>query len=230
MKQSVRIAAMAALAGLLFTTQAMAAPPGGGGGRPPSAGPPGGMPGNMPGFPHMPSGLPNTVPSPLGRPSSAPPDTDRGRSENKGKTDQTPSNRTAGTVASFSGTTLTLTLPTGVTKTFTVDAHAFGQLKPQAGQRVVVQSDGTGKVMAVMPADETVSGTVLGSTRQTVTLRLPNGQTRTITVASAAASRLNLQPGMQVTLVSHDAGQTAASVVVKSKGRSKSKAHATHSH
>lgn len=197
--------ASAGLVGLL-SAAAVAAPPGGGGR-------PGGMPSQShPAAPSMPAGRPATAPSPLGGATSAP-DTDRGRSEGKGRTDTaTAGTRTTGAVVSFSGTTLTLKLPNGTTKTFTVSANAGGQLRP--GTPVVVTTNPSGGVLAIVPANQSITGTVVGVTKTAVTLMLPNGRTQTVNVASQAAAHMNLAPGSAVTLTSNNGGMTATKIFV----------------
>ncbi|HEV2262875.1 MAG TPA: hypothetical protein VGR69_11365 [Candidatus Rubrimentiphilum sp.] len=192
----------------LLSAAALAAPPGGVGG---------GRPGTMPAVPPVgrPIGRPATAPNPNGTPpvgrATNAPDTDRGRSEGKGRTDTT---RTMGTVASFTGTTLTLKLPTGITKTFTVNAHARGQLKPGAAV-VVTTRPNSSSVVSIVPANQSVTGTVVGTTKTTVTLKLPNGRTQTISVASQAAAHMNLTPGSVVTVMSNNGGMTATKIIVR---------------
>ena len=182
----------------------------------PGGGPPGGMPGasrNPNPFPPMrqPDANPNGT-MPIGK-ATTPPDTDRGRSEGKGRTDSTMHGKPAiGRVASFSGSTLTLTLPNGTVKTFQVDPHAYGQLKPKLGQNLAVETKNGTQASSVVPADQMISGTVISSTLTSVTLKLPNGQTRTIAVAPQAAARMNLSPGVPITVTSHDGGMSAASI------------------
>ena len=215
------LAAMLSLSLVAFA-DARGGPPGGGG-RPggiPVGGPPGGMPGGaripnaLPPVTHPNSTNPNGTP-PIGKPTSAP-DTDRGRSEGKGQTDTTSHRKpVVGKVASFNGSTLTLTLPNGTTKTFTVDPHAFGQLKPKQGQNVAVEIKNGSEASSVVAADQTIRGTVTASSLTSVTIKLPNGQTRTISIAPQAATRMNLSPGVPVTIVSHDGGASAAAISIR---------------
>jgi len=218
MKHHLRfIPALAAAVTLSAGGSAWAAPPAGVPAGPPAGVPTHGMPSTLPPVtvprPVTPP-QPQSAPQPVGAPSpGTAPDTDRGRSDGRGQTDATTHGRmTVGRVAAFSGTTLTLTLPTGVTKTFTVDAHAYGQLKPQVGQNLAVSSSDGTHVGAAVAADQTIRGTVSSVTRDTVTLMLPNGRSQTISVASQAATRMNLTPGTKVTIVSHDGGQSAAHI------------------
>lgn len=211
----ISIAALAAMLSLSLVAfaDARGGPPGGGGGRPGGIG--GGPPGGMPGAARIPNTTtPNGMP-PIGRPTSAP-DTDRGRSEGKGQTDTTSHGKPViGKVASFNGSTLTLTLPNGTTKTFTVDPHAFGQLRPTPGQNVAVETNNGTEASSVVAADQTISGTVTATSLTSVTIQLPNGQTRTISVAPQAATRMNLSPGVPVTVVSHDGGASAATIRIR---------------
>jgi len=108
-----------------------------------------------------------------------------------------------------------LTLPNGTTKTFTVDPHAFGQLKPQPGQKVAVDSQNGTEANSVVAADQTISGTVTAASLTSVTIQLPNGQTRTISVARQAAGRMNLTPGVPVTVTSHDGGASASEISIQ---------------
>jgi len=186
----------------------------------PGGGPPGGTPGGPP--VGTPGGPPPGVPIsnsngalPIGKATSAP-DTDRGHSEGKGRTDVAPGKPTIGRVATFSGTTLTLTLPTGVSKTFTVDAHAFGQLNVHKGAELAVTSSDGVYATSVTPAEQTIRGTVESVSANTsqVTLSLPNGKTLTIMVAPEAAAHMALSKGIPLTLASHDGGFSADPVVV----------------
>jgi len=168
---------------------------------PPAGVPTHGMPASVPPV-RVP--MPITAPQPqmppqaMNRPATAP-DMMRGRT-------------TVGRVTAFSGTTLTLMLPTGVTKTFTVDAHAFGQLKPKVGQNLAVRSEDGSRVGSAVVADQTIRGTVASTTRDSVTLTLPNGRTETLMVASQAATRMNLTPGSKVVVTTHDGGMSAAHI------------------
>ncbi|GAC1389043.1 MAG: hypothetical protein NVSMB31_04360 [Vulcanimicrobiaceae bacterium] len=203
----------AALTAAFATGGALAAGRGAGGG------PPAGVGGGMMGQPHGPASMPgsnnpNGMP-PIGRPASPGPDTDRGHSEGQGKNDQSVAANvrpTVGKVASFSGTTLTLKLPNGTTKTFTVNEHAFGQLKPAAGQDLAVRSKNGTDVDSVVPANTTITGSVKSVTRSAVTLLLPNGRTVTVNVAPQAVAHLKLTPGSQATLVSQDGGFSVSGI------------------
>jgi molybdopterin-binding protein len=116
---------------------------------------------------------------------------------------------TVGKVAAFNGTTLTLTLPNGTTKSFTVDAHAYGRLRPQNGEAVAVQTDARGNVVGIAAAKQRSSATVTGVSKNDVTLKLPNGRTLTVAVAPQAAAHMNLTPGAQVSVSTHDGFQSA---------------------
>lgn len=207
------IPALAAALSLSAGGTAWAIPPAGVPAGPPAGVPSHGMPVTVP---PVTVPRPATIPQPVGAPSpGTAPDTDRGRSEGRGQTDATMHGQlTVGRVAAFTGTTLTLTLPTGVMKTFTVDAHAFGQMKPQIGENLAVRSADGVRIGSAVAADQTIRGTVSSATRDTVTLMLPNGRTQTIAVASQASTRMNLTPGTKVTIVSHDGGRSAAQVAI----------------
>ncbi|MFN2529068.1 MAG: hypothetical protein ABR584_10180 [Candidatus Baltobacteraceae bacterium] len=184
-------------------------PAGAGGGRP--GGMPQGVPGGMPQGINRPSGTPGSMNPNSAVPTTAPP-TGRGQSGTApGRTANTTSARpTVGKVASFSGTTLTLTLPTGQIKTFTVDAHAFGQLKP--GTPVAVTSQDGTTADTIAPANQMVTGTVSSVTRNSVTMTLPNGKTVTVMVPSQAAGHIPLTPGSQAQIISNDGGFSASQV------------------
>lgn len=200
-----RLIGACAATALLGLASIAAAHPGGGPG-----GVPGGLPGHSAGVPGS-IGNPNGAP-PIGRATNAP-DTDRGHSEGKGHTDlhQKP---TVGRVTSFNGSLLTLTLPNGSTKTFAVDSRAFGQLRPAKGMRVAVTSNDGAHASLVVPADQTIRGTVSAISKDLVTLKLPNGRQETISVAPQAAANMNLTPGASVIMTSHDGGVTALRVSV----------------
>jgi hypothetical protein len=229
---------LVAITTLLFSASlsvADAHPPGG-----LPVGPPAGIPGGprIPVAPPIQPGLPSqsnqgTAHNPNGRPPSgaatSAPDTDRGNSEGKGRTDTAGSHAFVGSVTAFNGTTLTLKLPNGTTKTFTVDAHAHGQLRAHNGQNVAIHVDAQGRVTQIAPADQTISGKVSGVTKNTVTLTLPNGRTQTIGIASQAAAHISLMPGAQATIVSHDGGRTASSITVRGKHQS-AKGESGHRH
>ena len=206
-KRITTLAAIAASYALAFCGSAAYAhggPPGGvSGGRP--AGIPGGMPQGI-----HPNGPPSSINPNSGVPATTPA-TGRGQSGTApGRTaSSTHSKPVVGKVASFSGTTLTLTLPTGVTKTFTVDAHAFGQLKPEPGTPVAVASEDGTNADSIVPANQAIQGTVSAVTRNSVTMTLPNGNTVTVVVPAQAAAHVPLKPGSQAILISHDGGFSA---------------------
>ncbi len=163
--------------------------------------------------PSVAPGNPNGA-EPVGKAAGAP-DTDRGRSEGKGHTDLLRQEKpTVGRVASFSGSRLTLSLPDGTSKTFSVDAHAFGQMRPTRGESVAVESGDGVHARSVAAADRTIRGSLTAVSRDTVTLKLPNGRTQTISVAPEAATRMNLSPGMPLTVISHDGGASATQIRV----------------
>jgi len=186
------------LAGLSLPSRTFANPPGGPGGaphpQPPSQPLP--NPHQQDPAPQQPVRVPRTSPT-------------------QAKNDRTTVYRVLATVTSISGTALKLTLWNGESKTFTLNADALPQLHPQVGQKVIVESDQAGAMVDIVPADQTITGTVVTSAANTVTLRLDGGQTRTFTLAASAALMLSkLQPGMHVTVVSHDAWESAASIAI----------------
>lgn len=178
-------------------------------------GPQGGAPGagRLGHGPGAAPGNPNGA-EPVGRATGAP-DTDRGHSEGKGHTDVLKrAMPTVGRVASLHGSRLTLSLPNGTRKTFSVDARAFGQMRPARGESVAVESDDGMRASSIAPADRTIRGNLTAVSRDTVTLKLPNGRTQTIFVAPEAAARMNLSPGTPLTVISHDGGASATQIRV----------------
>lgn len=178
--------------------------------------PPAGVPGGV----HVPSapnpggitnpGNPNGT-APIGAPGTRG-DTDRGHSEGKGNNDLVRGQRLIGKVASLQGSTLTLMLPNGTTKSFLVDPHAFGQMRPLRGKSVAIESSDGTRANTVVDADQTIDGSVTGMTKDSVTLRLPNGKTQTLSVAGAALAHMNLKPGTHVRVTSHDGGASASRI------------------
>lgn len=152
---------------------------------------------------------------PVGKPVSPGSDTDRGRSEGKGHNDTMHGkNVVVGTVVSLNGTLLTLRLPNGTTKTFTVNPRAFGQRTPQPGQQIAIRTNDGMRADSFADANQTIRGTIVAANTSMLTLKLPNGRTQTIWVAPSAATRINLTPGMPVTITTHDGGASAASIIV----------------
>lgn len=184
--------------------------------------PPAGVPGDV----HAPSlpnpggianpGNPNGT-TPVGAPGKRG-DTDRGRSEGKGNDDLAHGQRLVGKVASFHGSTLTLLLPNGTTKTYTVDPHAVGQMKPTRGESLAVESSDGMRATTIVDADQTIDGSVASMTKDSLTLRLPNGKTQTLSVAASALAHMNLQPGTDVRVTSHDGGASASRIDRDRKG------------
>lgn len=133
-----------------------------------------------------------------------------GRSAQTGLRSSTTATTAVGTVTAFSGTTLTVTLPNRAVKTFTVDAHAAAAMNLRRGAQVAVGLDAKGDVVSFAPANQTLHATVASVAKSNVTLRLPNGRSLTIALAPQAAARMNLTPGANVEVTTHDGFRTAA--------------------
>jgi hypothetical protein len=148
---------------------------------------------------HNPNGVP-----PIGMPSTNG-DTDRGKSEGRGKNDLRA--HFVGNISSISGSTVTLRTRTGLLKTFVVTPEEAAEIRN--GQHIVMFTSG-GAVTRFEPADEALHGTLVSDTKTTVTLRLPNGKLRTITVAPEAAENMALRKGEPVIVSTTTAFTTPA--------------------
>ncbi|HET7812919.1 MAG TPA: hypothetical protein VFL13_00945 [Candidatus Baltobacteraceae bacterium] len=207
--KNISATALAAAAALSLPATAFAAPPlGGAGVRPPVSVPGGAV--NVP-----PVQLPSTGSAPV-QPSvngSASGSASAGAGVNRTNASLTgntaASASSVGKVTAVTGSTLTLTLPNGTSKTFKVSASAFGQNKPKLGQRLAVAADAQGNATSIMVADQSIRATVASVAKNGVTLKLPNGRTVTMNVASQAVAHMHLTPGQHVTLTTHDGGQTS---------------------
>ena len=61
-------------------------------------------------------------------------------------------------------------------------------------------------------AMQTIRGRVVGMTKNTVTLQLPNGKTETILVSSSAVANMHLKPGTNIRVISPDGGKSATEI------------------
>lgn len=147
-------------------------------------------------------------PPPVGKPATHG-DVDRGSSEGKGHNDAPPG-RLIGRVVSFSGSTLVVRTPDDTLHTFKVSSAALGKFHPAPGSNIVIVRNGGVLVEKVIPADVTFTGRFKKKTKDQVTFTLPNGETRTISVAPEAAA--HMRPGQTLIIVSHDGGVTATTI------------------
>ena len=155
----------------------------------PGGGPPGGGPGAA--GAHNPNGTP-----PIGKPATLGPDTDRGHSEGKGRTD-TAGKHFLGRVTTIRGEAVTILMPTGTVRTFTVGTALLPTVR--VGERVVLFTRSGGVLVTrAAPAVQTVRGTLVGVGKTTVTVLLPNGRMHTITVAPEAAENMLRDKGRPV--------------------------------
>jgi molybdopterin-binding protein len=148
-------------------------------------------------------------------------DTDRGRSEGKGRNDLHGAH-VLGRVASVSGNMVTVRMSNGTTQTFTLTPAQVAEIR--SGEHVVFFTNGATNVTRIAPADVSFRGVVTSvvpnsaSHKSTVTVRLPNGKLRTITVANEAAENMRLREGKPVIVTTTTGFLTQPTVtVVKQK-------------
>lgn len=105
-----------------------------------------------------------------------------------------------GIVNSFRGNTLDLRLADGTCKTFSVEPSTLSSQSLRKGTLVTFDTDANRRVTRIQQPEvaETINGVVTKIANDQVTLRLPNGQTRTTVVAPATAQRLKLAPGVPI--------------------------------
>lgn len=115
------------------------------------------------------------------------------------------SRNTVGLVKSLSGKTLELRLADGTCRKFTVEPNVLGSLNPRRGTLVALDANNNGLVTGLQLAevDRTIHGTVTNVVDDQVTLRLPDNQTETTKVAPETAARLNLAPGVPLSVTSY---------------------------
>jgi len=178
------------------TIGAASAAPGGVHGPPPSHGNPNGAP-------------------PIGMPATQG-DTDRGLSEGKGHNDIHGAH-VIGRVTGLNGNVVTVST-NGNIRTFTLTPAQIAEIR--TGEHLVIFTNGGTAVSRVEPADVSLRGVVTGfalspaSHKTMVTVRLPNGKLRTITVANEAAENMQLRKGEPVVVTTNTAFFTPASIQV----------------
>jgi len=106
-----------------------------------------------------------------------------------------------GIVNSFQGNTLDLRLANGTCKTFSVEPSTVDSQRLRKGTLVTFDADANRRVTRIQQPEvaETINGVVTKIANDQVTLKLPNGQTRTTVVAPATAQQLKLAPGVPIT-------------------------------
>ena len=122
------------------------------------------------------------------------------RNTNLGQASTGTQRNVTGIVNSFQGSTLDLRLADGTCKTFSVEPSTVGSQRLRKGTLVTFDADANRRVTRIQQPEvaETINGIVTKIANDQVTLRLPNGQTRTTVVAPATAQQLKLVPGVPI--------------------------------
>ena len=155
--------------------------------------------------------------SPVGAPAVHG-NTDRGHSEGKGKNDLGKTH-VIGSISAISGNTVTVRSGKGTLQTFTLTPAEIASVR--TGEHIVLFTNGGTTVTRLEPADMTLHGVVTNvvpntlSRKTMVTVRLPNGKLRTITVANEAAENMRLRKGEPVIISTTTGFLTPPSITVK---------------
>lgn len=189
------VALIGGLAGALLLSLPAAAAPGGNGN-------------------HGNGGNPNGNP-PVGQPIIKG-DTDRGHSENKGRSGIAGAH-VIGSVTLIHGDVVTIRSSNGTTQAFTLTPAQVAEVR--AGEHVVFFTNGA-SVTKVSPAIVSFHGVITSlvpnaTTRKTtVVVRLPNGKLNTISVANEAAENMLLRKGEPVIVSTSTAFLTPPTITV----------------
>ena len=116
-----------------------------------------------------------------------------------------------GTITRINGEMVTLELPSGGTQQITIDRDVIKRKNLQPGMDVVVNLS-RGNVARVVRVLETnyvattqpIKGTIRSIDDNVVMLELPDGKMQQITLKQEDVTRLNLQPGTQISVILDD--------------------------
>ena len=123
-----------------------------------------------------------------------------------------------GVIRNIVGDVVTLELPNGTTRSVTVSKEQRTQLNLQPGMIVTARSmssGSNGNVFIEMANDTMAStgmmnGTVRSIVGDVVTITMPDGSTRDVVLSRADIDRLNLVPGMNVSVMMNDGNATVS--------------------
>lgn len=166
--------------------------------------------GSNPGVRHNPNG-----PPPIGKPATNG-DTDRGHSGGKGNNERPGTTHVVGVVRAISGDMVSVRNADGTVQILKLTPAQAAEL--WTSEHVVIFNSGA-QVTKVEPADVILRGVVTHVDRDktTVTVRLPNGKLRTVTVAPEAAENMLHREGRPVVVSTHTAFTTPALIQVIGK-------------
>jgi antitoxin component of MazEF toxin-antitoxin module len=116
-----------------------------------------------------------------------------------------------GTISRINGEMVTLALPSGGTQQITIDEDYIRRLNLRPGMEVVVNLNRGNIARGVRVVDanmttamQSVRGTIRSIDDNVVMLEMPDGRMQRITLRQEDITRLNLQPGTQITVMLND--------------------------
>ena len=116
-----------------------------------------------------------------------------------------------GTISRINGEMVTLELPSGGTQQITIDEDYIQRLNLRPGMEVVVNLNRGNIARGVRVVDanmttamQSVRGTIRSIDDNVVMLEMPDGRMQRITLRQEDITRLNLQPGTQITVMLND--------------------------
>ena len=116
-----------------------------------------------------------------------------------------------GTISRINGEMVTLELPSGGTQQITIDEDYIRRLNLRPGMEVVVNLNRGNIARGVRVVDanmttamQSVRGTIRSIDDNVVMLEMPDGRMQRITLRQEDITRLNLQPGTQITVMLND--------------------------
>lgn len=116
-----------------------------------------------------------------------------------------------GVITRINGESVTLELPSGNTYQITVDSDDIARMNLRPGMEIIanlnrgniargVRVVGDNMITAAQP----LRGTIRTIEGNLVTIEMPDGSTRRITIRPEDITRLDLEPGMQISLILND--------------------------
>lgn len=116
-----------------------------------------------------------------------------------------------GTISRINGEMVTLELPSGGTQQITIDEDYIRRLNLRPGMEVVVNLNRGNIARGVRVVDanmttamQPIRGTIRSIDDNVVMLEMPDGRMQRITLRQEDITRLNLQPGTQITVMLND--------------------------
>ncbi len=125
-----------------------------------------------------------------------------------------------GVIRNIVGDVVTLELPNGETRSVTVSKEQRTQLKLNSGMMISVMPMSSGDngdvvvklVSNAMASPGMTTGTIRSIVGDVVTITMPDGSSRDVTISQADIDRMNLIPGMEVSVMMNG-GSTTVSLV-----------------